>query len=191
MSFSLNEVEALAKRATRGAGYTWGMAEEAGKATRWLCAHGVDGCAVLATLLEQPATSTFAAAVELSDTAHLLRDGPFSWNNIKQPAFLLPFAAMAARKTGQGVVILADNAVAALDGDILHVTANFPEVAERLQAMIGTPSYASLKPAKTQTRARSRPAIWVQLERLAHLTYAPATDASRRLGAGTGASDSD
>lgn len=191
MSFSLNEVEALAKRATRGAGYTWGMAEEAGKATRWLCAHGQDGCAVLATLLEHPTTTTFTAAIKLTDSAHLLEEGPFSWHGIKQPAFLLPFAAMAARKAGQGVVVLADNAVAALDGDMLHVTADFPEVAERLQAMIGTPSYASLKPAQTQTRARPRPAIWARLERLAQRTYAPATDASRRLGAGAGASDSD
>ncbi|MEL7259121.1 MAG: DUF3726 domain-containing protein, partial [Pseudomonadota bacterium] len=43
MSWSLNEVESLARKAARGAGYSWGLAEEAGKATRWTCAAGWPG----------------------------------------------------------------------------------------------------------------------------------------------------
>ena len=43
MSLSLNEVESLAKKAARGTGYPWGLAEEAAKASRWLAARGVDG----------------------------------------------------------------------------------------------------------------------------------------------------
>jgi hypothetical protein len=35
MMRSLNEIEAMAKRAVRGAGLAWGLAEEAGKALRW------------------------------------------------------------------------------------------------------------------------------------------------------------
>ena len=31
MSWSLGEIEGLAKKATRGAGYSWGLAEEAGR----------------------------------------------------------------------------------------------------------------------------------------------------------------
>ncbi len=51
MTFSLNEVEVTSKKATRGAGYSWGLAEEAGKATRWLCAHELNGCGALVALL--------------------------------------------------------------------------------------------------------------------------------------------
>ena len=51
MSYSLNEMEATAKRAARGAGYSWGLAEEASKATRWLCTQGLDGAAELAHVL--------------------------------------------------------------------------------------------------------------------------------------------
>ena len=51
MSFSLNEIEAMGKRAARGAGLDWGIAEEAGKATRWLTAHGLPGPELLAELL--------------------------------------------------------------------------------------------------------------------------------------------
>ena len=51
MTWSLNEIESLAKNATRGAGRDWGLAEEAGKATRWLCAAGWPGADLLAELL--------------------------------------------------------------------------------------------------------------------------------------------
>ena len=52
MSFSLSEIEALSKKAARGAGFGWGMADEAAKATRWLCKHDFDGCQALVNLLE-------------------------------------------------------------------------------------------------------------------------------------------
>ena len=36
MHASLNEIESLCKKAARGAGMSWGLAEEAGKAAKWL-----------------------------------------------------------------------------------------------------------------------------------------------------------
>lgn len=48
---SLNEIEAYGRRAARGAGMSWGLAEEAGKAARWLCAHGLPGVELLLRLL--------------------------------------------------------------------------------------------------------------------------------------------
>jgi hypothetical protein len=49
--YSLNEVDAAAKRAARGIGVPWGIAEEAGKAVRWLTAAGLPGAQALAALL--------------------------------------------------------------------------------------------------------------------------------------------
>lgn len=51
MTRSLGEIEALARKAARGAGRSWGMAEEAGRAARWLAARGLPGPAALAALL--------------------------------------------------------------------------------------------------------------------------------------------
>ena len=51
MAFSLNEIEATCKRAARGAGLPWGLAEEAGKAARWLTARGLPGAEELAEVL--------------------------------------------------------------------------------------------------------------------------------------------
>lgn len=52
MLCSLNEVRALAAGAARGAGLPWGVAEEAGRAARWLEARGLAGLAALAGALE-------------------------------------------------------------------------------------------------------------------------------------------
>ncbi len=50
---SFYETGVLARRATRGAGYDWGLAEEAAFAAGWLCDYGVDGADVLSRYLRR------------------------------------------------------------------------------------------------------------------------------------------
>lgn len=52
MELSLNEVETLAARAARGAGYSWGEADETGRAARWLARAGFDWSRLLRRVLE-------------------------------------------------------------------------------------------------------------------------------------------
>ena len=61
MSFSLNETEALCRKAARGAGYGWGLSEEAGKAVRWMVRFGLPGPALLARHLSRIDGKTIAA----------------------------------------------------------------------------------------------------------------------------------
>lgn len=42
MSLSFNEIEGAAFKAARGAGFSWGLSEEAGFAARWLAERGFD-----------------------------------------------------------------------------------------------------------------------------------------------------
>jgi hypothetical protein len=51
VSRTLSEIRATATKAARGAGHDWGMAEEAGLATRVLESHDLPGVHVLARLL--------------------------------------------------------------------------------------------------------------------------------------------
>src|SRR6266851_8119240 len=53
MLCSLNEIEAQLRKAARGSGLTWGLAEEAGKAGRWLEIHGMRCLPIFAALFEQ------------------------------------------------------------------------------------------------------------------------------------------
>ncbi len=58
---SFYETGVLARRATRGAGYDWGLAEEATFAAGWLCDYGVDGADVLSRYLRRVDGQTVAS----------------------------------------------------------------------------------------------------------------------------------
>lgn len=51
VQFSRSELEALCSKAARGAGMSWGMAEEAGYASGWLSGRGIDSTRTLAVYL--------------------------------------------------------------------------------------------------------------------------------------------
>ena len=52
MLCSLNEIQTLATKAARGAGLPWGLADEAGRAARWLEVRGLSGLSALGSALE-------------------------------------------------------------------------------------------------------------------------------------------
>ena len=206
MSFSLNEVEATTKKAARGAGYDWGLAEEAGKAARWLCAHGLDGVAHVAHLLThgyadkldqrrpQSLSSPWTGhsslcplitGATLSDCATCL---PAEIGRITAPVILLPFIASAARQTDTAITVEMDGFSAWTDGHALSLAGEPPAETARLVLKSGA-AFEALQPL--QSRAHPAPDAWITLDQLAQRTYAPATDESRRLGAGAGLSDND
>ena len=209
MSFSLNETAALAKRAARGAGYPWGLAEEAGWSVRWLCAHGQDGTAVLTRLLQlelgpeldqhrpnrngsiwkgQRRLCPLATGAAVSDFSSSLKWERFELHAIAEPLLLLPFAAAAARRIGTSVKLQSEAACAVVNGCGLELHGNFETLACRLQLSAGA---MSILPGKSRDRATPAQADWDMLNGLANRTYAPATEASRRLGAGAGQTDND
>lgn len=127
---SLNEIEAMARKAARGAGMSWGLAEEAGKAARWLALHDQPGLAALVDLLEwrdgrahemlRPHETTgadgarlwqaagdalcpVAAGTALVDFAFDLRraDASIRLHTVRAPLLLLPFLARAAAEEGR------------------------------------------------------------------------------------------
>jgi hypothetical protein len=69
MIVSLNEIAETAKKATRGCGHHFGIAEEMAFAIRWLCERGFHGTEKLLQALEQFET----VDLEVSDTADELR----------------------------------------------------------------------------------------------------------------------
>ena len=53
IALSLGEAEALLRKAARGAGRSWGMAEECGRTIRWLESYGLAAMGLAADLLAQ------------------------------------------------------------------------------------------------------------------------------------------
>lgn len=209
MSFSLNEVEATSKKATRGAGYSWGLAEESGKIARWLCAQGLDGCGILASFLEEfdgsdpvrrsPAElggewsaadklCTITAGAALADSANRLKSGEIKMISVTQPAILLQFSAIAARKLQENVTVDMGDCVACTDGNSLSLSGELPGHADLVSVRIGG---GLGTPTGSTTRGAPAADVWATLNKFAHRTYAPATEESRLLGAGAGTTDND
>ncbi|UWP93452.1 DUF3726 domain-containing protein [Aliiroseovarius crassostreae] len=209
MSYSLNEMEATTKRATRGAGYPWGLAEDAAKAARWLCAQGLDGSAEMAQVLERrfaehPAKHRpqshegvwraegdlcpISAGALLSDCAQNLKAAPIEMRHVVVPSVLLPFAASAAKRLSGSVRVTFDDVVAMTDGTHLELQGELPGLVQRV---VVSQCAETVKPNRLLTRSHPSAQSWDVLNRFAHKTYAPATEESRALGAGAGLSDND
>ena len=210
MTLSLNEIEVTAKKAARGAGYSWGLAEEAGKATRWLCAHGIDGCAALAGLLNRvdgadlsdwsPITGgpvwkaiggtlcPLVTGAALSDRAYEAGDNETRLENVTHPVLLAPFAALLAQQTGQTVTVAWPGIHLCTDGGQIGLTGTLRHDPGTATVATGGTIDA---PNPVCDRADPDSAAWQTLNAFAHRTYAPATEESRLRGAGAGLSDND
>lgn len=127
---SRNEIAALCFKAARGAGMSWGLAEEAGRAAAWLAQRGLNGPRNLALHLEVAANRSWldicpyvqaadwrarsetplcpiALGATLNDFA-LLPETPLGSSGIKtgavsRPVLVLPFLAGIAETTGSDV----------------------------------------------------------------------------------------
>lgn len=210
MILSLNEVETTAKKAARGAGYPWGLAEEAGKASRWLCARDIDGNAALANLLGlvdganlprwAPDTDNgpwaasggqlcpLIAGAAISDRAHTLRHKSIRLANIVEPALLAPFLALAAQQIKETITIKWPGGVVSTDGNNVEAQGTFPAQADSAEIGLGG---AVANPNRRRSRATPNIDVWNILAQFANRTYAPATEESRLKGAGAQVSDND
>jgi len=118
---SSNEIEQLCLKAARGAGLSWGLAEEAGMAAAWLALRGVDGPSLLCDRLQlgklagpqipwnsqKQLQCPIALGAALSDHAGLgqtlMQDEPIDIGFVASPALLLPFIGSVACIRGHAI----------------------------------------------------------------------------------------
>lgn len=214
MSHSLNEIEAMAKRAGRGAGLSWGLAEEAAKGTRWLSSFGFPGTEMLAELLElndqippidvspvslsadlwhAPARrmSPLIAGASLSDCAVRLVDrGTITMQNVSLPLLAVPFMGGAALRLGVPVAAEWEGARLATDGKQLCVQGEPDALLAGHAGLLVFSAPADMTGKREPVmRADVSEQSWEKLGEFAHRTFAPATEESRLRGAGAGTND--
>ena len=208
----------MCRKAARGACMSWGLAEEAGRAARALAALGLNGPGALLAAIDaidgnmaahmpcvgpqewrSPAgrLCPIAAGAALSDRAHAFLAGEtVRLGPVLSPVLLVPFLWWAARGLGASLQL-------AHGSDVIVVTPAGP-VAEswdflRAPVLDGLCVVAATNLAGRRLRpARSVSVglevsvdLWRCLDRYAHRTYAPATEDSRRSGAGAATRDND
>jgi hypothetical protein len=216
MTWSLNELEAEIRKAIRGAGLSWGLAEEGSKAARWLAAHGVDPLPALRDILDRHdrganITATFtltetgpwragapicpiSLGVALCDNADRLATTKLVAGPVARPLLLAPFVATAARILKRPIQLDVNGLRVVLDerGDPSSDVAamNAPDAAEIGCAVAGQPVRSHARPASTHGIAAD-PRSWERIATYVHRTYVPASERSRREGAGAGLIDND
>jgi hypothetical protein len=218
MSFSLNEVEAMGKRAARGAGLPWGLAEEAGKAARWLTARGYPGAEQLADVLTRNDKQGYAelapvdvdgvwqapagrlcpliTGAALCDRAAEIAEGRvIELGMTAQPLLLVPYIAGAAKLIGTAIAIGWEHVTMIvtqdreiIDGNPNALTARSTD-SIRCRRVDDASNLATPAVSVNQPAAPVDAATWSRLAAFAQRTFAPATEASRLSGAGAGLSD--
>lgn len=215
MSQSLNEIEALVKRAARGSGMHWGLAEEAGKCARWLASFDLPASPLfvdLFALYDNASTAPHApqsingnwsaasgslcpitAGSTLCDcSAVLSRGGEFQLENIAYPLLILPFVAGAAKQQGITVLVEWGQVTLVTDGFGLFLQGADTDFATNftgsLRCFSTEKSYSLIFPT---VRGKFDDGSLEKLTSFAKRSFAPATEASRKMGAGSGNSDND
>ena len=192
----------MSKGAARGSGLSWGQAEEVSFATVWLFKNGFDVSNDLIDLLESdiihPPNSIdeniwqnksgdldpIKSGVALLD---LNINKTVVLRNVFLPYFLIPFVAQLS----QSMLIKANNFSAMLiDGRVKTNVKDLPSRSEEVK-LSAISDKIELKYSQVPNRCKVADDVWNRLEELTYLTYAPATEESRVLGAGAGLSDND
>ncbi len=189
---SFYETGVLARRATRGAGYDWGLAEEATFAAGWLCDYGVDGADVL---------SRYYRRVDGQEVAsRAVRAWPDSWaGDVFAGAALCPLCLGAALSdfglpSGVEKVVISKVYAPVL---LLPFIANLPAEDGRIWTIEGEIT-DDINPvrvviiradAKDSVATDAKNPRYPQKEdafllELAQRTYVPESEASRAKGAG-------
>lgn len=192
----------MSKGAARGAGLSWGYAEEVSFATVWLSKNGFDASKDLISLLEN---DMIYAPENIDDNIWANKSGDLdpirsgaalldlnisrsiTLENVFLPCFLIPFVAQLPKP----ISIEANNFSALSINGMMKV--NYEDLPLRFKVLklSETSDKASLAQNQISKRCELADDVWNQLEEFTYRTYAPATEESRELGAGAGLSDND
>lgn len=182
MSYSMSEIESHCRKAARGAGLSWGEAEEAGQAVRRLCAAGLAGAdALLAYLTARDAGTVKTGACPIKLGSQMIDGANPALAACHSPLLLLPFLSLLAED--QGIAL-------ALQGRVFHGMVT-PEGGIHLIQPASEDTDLSIRPTTAPTaelvwRAKCAQDTYDALNLFCQRTYAPETDASRAKGAGAG-----
>ncbi|MGF7162414.1 hypothetical protein FHS85_004068 [Rhodoligotrophos appendicifer] len=193
IDLSMNEIEMIAYKAARGAGLSWGIAEDVGRSARWLAARGGDWAPWLLRALEPEIAldrvhSPFFVGAELcdqlDDLAALRTLDPVQ---IESPIWS---TAMLAVNTPDGMAF--DLALAAervaFRGDTVSATTALSQLGALPTAQLKILPQADVRAGPLIGLLASRSSIAVDdhaaLDLLVYKTYVPNSEKSRLRGAG-------
>lgn len=184
-----SELSALVTKAARGAGLSWGLAEEAGWAAEWLSRRGLPAAAWAAEWLAQAVEgrpTPVEVGVAITDAlpaAPSLFRGANLPDGMSAPGYLLPFLHRVAIRLGQAEIITPLGLGARVQSDGTAVFG--PGWSDR------TAGWSVVSAGREVSSRAGAPASVIDcLQGLALRTTVPPSDTSRRQ-AGASSTDND
>ena len=201
---SLSEIETTAKRASRAAGFSWGIAEEVGKSIRLLELFGLPGIKNLNQYYEDKKVKKFES-LNLIREKNLSPSNPFcpiilgvsfldqikkvevlkkiQFNNISYPIIFLSFLSRSSEIIGKKIYIKFDNYEILLNLNV-NIYSNFfnqefPMVSNNIEV-----KFIENKDNFTELE-------WQNLYKLSENTFVEESESLKQSGAGAGLTDND
>ncbi len=210
IELSMSELSALAVRATKGSGFTWGEADDAANACVWLAQMGADCVGpLLDVILDKTSCSPdinvavwegtsvicpLRLGITLGDFVNLpkgLSGGNLTIRQVQNWCFLLPFISSAAMSLGQDIVMKAgaDTFELYADGSVDKLPNNPRAHATNIEITIRTKN--TVRPPKVkQNRVKITLDHYEAISKLAMQMTVPTSNLSE-AGAGSSGSDND
>jgi hypothetical protein len=199
---SLSEIDTTSKRASKAAGYSWGVSEEIGKAIRSLELFGLPGVTNLNLYLKkikknhpkkiskideenksQELCPIYCGVAFLDQCIELEKLKNIKFYNVNYPLLILPFISKSSEISGKKILIRFNNTsfltnfnksilLKNIDEQICHLTSEV-----RIEFLENKNSFPEQD--------------WNELYKLSEETFVEETDSLKSKGAGAGLTDND
>ena len=202
MSFS--EIETTTKRASKAAGFSWGIAEEIGKSIRSLELFGLPGIINLNNYLKkikkkhpkkikkierenkiekEELCPIYSGVAFLDRCMELKKLQSLKFYNVSYPLLMLPFISRASETISKKILIQYDNSSFLLNFDKSVFSKNIDKQAQSLTKVVNIEFIKNKNSFSEED--------WKELYKLSEETFVEESDSSKTKAAGAGLTDND
>jgi len=202
MSFS--EIETTTKRASKAAGFSWGIAEEIGKSIRSLELFGLPGIINLNNYLKKikkkhpkkiekiekenktegkELCPIYSGVAFLDNCLELEKLKSLKFYNVNYPLLMIPFISRASEIMSKKILVQYDNTSFLLNFDRAIFSKNIDQQAQSLANVVNIEFIENKNSFSEQD--------WKELYKLSEETFVEESDSSKTKAAGAGLTDND
>ena len=201
---SFSEIDTTSKRASKAAGFSWGVAEEIGKSVRSLELFGLPGIINLNQYLKKikkkhpekvkkiekenknhgkELCPIYSGVAFLDRCLELEKLKSIKFYNVSYPLLILPFISRASEIMSKKILVQFDNSNFLLNFDKSIFSKNIEKQAQSLTNLVSIEFIENKNSFSEQD--------WKELYKLSEETFVDESDSSKAKAAGAGLTDND
>ena len=201
---SFSEIDTTAKRASKAAGFSWGIAEEIGKSIRSLELFGLPGIINLKNYLkkikqkhpkkiakiekenkidDRELCPIYSGVALLDSCLELEKLKSIKFYNLSYPLLILPFISKASEIISKKILVQYDNTSFLLNFDKSIFSKNIDKQVQLLANVVNIEFIENKNSFSEQD--------WKELYKLSEETFVDESDSSKAKAAGAGLTDND